>query len=86
MKIRSSVKRLCRNCKVVRRRGCIYITCSTSPRHKQRQGFHTLASQSAFINSSEQANLTSISKEMTEPAKIIVREFSWKEMINRFLF
>ncbi|HOA53147.1 MAG: 50S ribosomal protein L36 [Thermogutta sp.] len=37
MKVRASVKRLCSNCKVVRRQGRIYVICS-NPRHKQRQG------------------------------------------------
>jgi large subunit ribosomal protein L36 len=37
MKVRASVKKLCRNCKVVRRRGVVRIICS-DPRHKQRQG------------------------------------------------
>ncbi len=37
MKIRSSVKRICEHCKVVRRRGKVYVIC-TNPRHKQRQG------------------------------------------------
>jgi large subunit ribosomal protein L36 len=31
------VKKICKNCKVVRRRGIVYIIC-TDPRHKQRQG------------------------------------------------
>ena len=38
MKVRSSVKRICENCKVVRRKGKIYVVCSSNPRHKQRQG------------------------------------------------
>ena len=38
MKVRSSVRRLCLNCKIVRRRGVLRIICSTNPRHKQRQG------------------------------------------------
>lgn len=38
MKVRSSVKRICENCKVVRRKGRIYVICSSNPRHKQRQG------------------------------------------------
>ena len=38
MKVRSSVKRICENCKVVRRKGRIYVVCSSNPRHKQRQG------------------------------------------------
>ncbi|MGD8744161.1 MAG: 50S ribosomal protein L36 [Candidatus Woesebacteria bacterium] len=37
MKVRSSVKKLCKNCKIVRRRGKVYVIC-TNPRHKQRQG------------------------------------------------
>lgn len=37
MKVRASVKRICENCKVVRRRGVVYVVC-TNPRHKQRQG------------------------------------------------
>jgi ribosomal protein L36 len=37
MKVRASVKRICENCKIVRRKGRIYVICS-NPRHKQRQG------------------------------------------------
>jgi len=37
MKVRSSVKRICENCKVVRRQGKVYVICK-NPRHKQRQG------------------------------------------------
>jgi large subunit ribosomal protein L36 len=37
MKVKASVKKLCRNCKVVRRKGVVRIICS-DPRHKQRQG------------------------------------------------
>ncbi|KAI0032758.1 ribosomal protein L36-domain-containing protein [Vararia minispora EC-137] len=35
MKVRASVKRLCDNCTVVRRKGRIYVLCSVNPRHKQ---------------------------------------------------
>ncbi|MBX3436612.1 MAG: 50S ribosomal protein L36 [Planctomycetaceae bacterium] len=38
MKVRSSVKRICENCKIVRRHGRVYVICSSNPRHKQRQG------------------------------------------------
>ncbi|MGI6278406.1 MAG: 50S ribosomal protein L36 [Patescibacteria group bacterium] len=37
MKVQSSVKKRCRDCKIVRRRGRIYVTCK-NPKHKQRQG------------------------------------------------
>ncbi|MEZ5581658.1 MAG: 50S ribosomal protein L36 [Candidatus Competibacteraceae bacterium] len=37
MKVRASVTKMCRNCKVIRRRGVIRIICSNA-RHKQRQG------------------------------------------------
>lgn len=38
MKVRASVKKVCRNCKVVRRKGTVRVICSAEPRHKQRQG------------------------------------------------
>ena len=37
MKVRASVKVICDKCKVVKRRGVIYVVCE-NPRHKQRQG------------------------------------------------
>ena len=37
MKVRSSVKRICEQCKVVRRKRVVRVIC-TNPRHKQRQG------------------------------------------------
>ena len=36
MKVRASVKRMCENCKIVRRKGVVRVIC-TNPRHKQRQ-------------------------------------------------
>jgi large subunit ribosomal protein L36 len=38
MKVRVSVKKMCRSCKVVRRNGVLRIICSKDARHKQRQG------------------------------------------------
>ena len=43
MKIKSAVKLLCQHCYMVRRRGRLYVRCTKSPRHKQRQGLATLA-------------------------------------------
>ncbi|MEE9296492.1 MAG: 50S ribosomal protein L36 [Phycisphaerae bacterium] len=37
MKVRTSVRRICENCKIVHRKGVVRVTC-TNPRHKQRQG------------------------------------------------
>ena len=37
MKVRASVKKLCRNCRVIRRNRLVRIICK-DPRHKQRQG------------------------------------------------
>lgn len=36
MKIRASIKKMCRNCRLIRRKGQIRIICS-NPKHKQRQ-------------------------------------------------
>lgn len=38
MKVRASVKRMCNNCRIVKRCGVIHVICSKNPRHKQRQG------------------------------------------------
>ncbi len=37
MKVRSSVKRICEQCRIVRRKGVVRVICSNT-RHKQRQG------------------------------------------------
>jgi len=37
MKVRSSVKRICINCRAIKRKGVVRVIC-TNPRHKQRQG------------------------------------------------
>ncbi|HSV26279.1 MAG TPA: 50S ribosomal protein L36 [Sedimentisphaerales bacterium] len=37
MKVRSAVKRICENCKLIRRKGTLRVICS-DPRHKQKQG------------------------------------------------
>ena len=37
MKVRASVKKLCKNCTVIRRAGVLRVLC-VNPRHKQRQG------------------------------------------------
>ena len=43
MKVRSSIKRICEQCKIVRRRGKVYVICPANPKHKQRQGLSTQA-------------------------------------------
>lgn len=37
MKVKSSVKRICDRCKIVRRQGVVRVICA-NPKHKQRQG------------------------------------------------
>ncbi|MBP6869562.1 50S ribosomal protein L36 [Candidatus Babeliales bacterium] len=38
MKVRTSIKKICSDCRVVRRDGVVRIICVKDPRHKQRQG------------------------------------------------
>ncbi len=38
MKVRASVKVLCRHCKIIRRHGRVRVICKDDARHKQRQG------------------------------------------------
>ncbi|MGF1548255.1 MAG: 50S ribosomal protein L36 [Thiotrichales bacterium] len=37
MKVRASVKKICRDCKIIRRNGVVRVICK-DVRHKQRQG------------------------------------------------
>jgi len=37
MKVRASVRRICENCKIIKRKGVVRVIC-TNQRHKQRQG------------------------------------------------
>ena len=37
MKIKPSVKTICPDCKIVRRKGKVFVICK-NPKHKQRQG------------------------------------------------
>ena len=37
MKVRASVKKICDNCRVIRRNNTVMVIC-TNPKHKQRQG------------------------------------------------
>ncbi|MFA6304737.1 MAG: 50S ribosomal protein L36 [Patescibacteria group bacterium] len=37
MKVRTSVKKICKDCKITRRKGRVVCLCKV-PKHKQRQG------------------------------------------------
>jgi large subunit ribosomal protein L36 len=37
MKVRASVKKICENCKIIKRKGQVRVICK-NPKHKQRQG------------------------------------------------
>ncbi|MEA1964902.1 MAG: 50S ribosomal protein L36 [Candidatus Aerophobetes bacterium] len=37
MKVKSSVKKICNKCKIVKRKGVVRVICE-NPKHKQRQG------------------------------------------------
>ncbi len=38
MKIRTSIKKRTPDCKIVRRKGCLYVINKKNPKFKQRQG------------------------------------------------
>ncbi|MCV2502198.1 MAG: 50S ribosomal protein L36 [Candidatus Lightella neohaematopini] len=37
MKVRSSIKKICRYCRIIKRNGVLRVVCN-DPKHKQRQG------------------------------------------------
>ena len=38
MKVKASVKRICNQCQIVRRKGKVRVICKADPKHKQVQG------------------------------------------------
>ncbi len=38
MKVRPSVKPMCADCKIIRRKGVVRVVCKKNPKHNQRQG------------------------------------------------
>ena len=38
MKVRTSVKQMCKECKIIKRKRVVRVICEKSPKHKQRQG------------------------------------------------
>lgn len=38
MKVRTSVKKICKECSIIKRAGVVRVLCKKSARHKQRQG------------------------------------------------
>ncbi|WP_140943989.1 50S ribosomal protein L36 [Candidatus Thermokryptus mobilis] len=38
MKVRSSVKKICEHCRIIKRKGVVRVVCKKNPKHKQRQG------------------------------------------------
>lgn len=38
MKVRASVRRICNQCQIVRRKGRVLVVCKADPKHKQAQG------------------------------------------------
>jgi large subunit ribosomal protein L36 len=38
MKVRASVKRICEQCRIVKRKNVLRVICNANARHKQRQG------------------------------------------------
>lgn len=38
MKVKTSVKTMCDDCRIIKRKQVVRVICSRNPRHKQRQG------------------------------------------------
>jgi large subunit ribosomal protein L36 len=38
MKVRSSVKKMCKYCRIIKREGIVRVICPNNKKHKQRQG------------------------------------------------
>ncbi|KAJ1461607.1 ribosomal protein L36-domain-containing protein [Pelagophyceae sp. CCMP2097] len=70
MKVRAAIKKLCEGCYIAKRKNRLYVRCHKEKRHKQRQGFHTLASAEPTV----QDLLGDVWTDVWRQA----RTFSWK--------
>lgn len=96
MKVRSSVKKMCEFCRTVKRRGRVYVLCTSNPKHKQRQGMSTFANEEAMPSMSSESSVkpeavpthslrggfTSLIPEKLEPSMM----FGWRVGLASFLF
>ena len=57
MRVKSSLKPICKDCYFVRRKGTLYMRCKTWPRHKRRQGFSSMVTQPGMTALPETAQL-----------------------------
>lgn len=69
MKIRGSLRKICVDCKIVKRGRKNYVICSANARHKQRQGFSTLAAQVSMENTPVAAPATGLPTSILPIAK-----------------
>ncbi|WCJ29631.1 Ribosomal protein L36 [Euphorbia peplus] len=94
MKVRSSVKKMCEFCQIIKRRGRVFVICSSNPKHKQRQGMSSFAFEgltSAEANPktemapgySARVGLASILPKKHEPS---VSMFGWSSSIGSLIF
>jgi len=60
MRVRCAVKKICKHCSMVRRGKKVYVICGAAPRHKQRQGFSTIASCGAPFGAALPAGVSGI--------------------------
>ncbi|KAJ8431855.1 hypothetical protein Cgig2_023499 [Carnegiea gigantea] len=96
MKVRSSVKKMCEFCRTVKRRGRVYILCTASPKHKQRQGVSTFAHEGPLITTSKDASLKSenfgsrsLHSSLASPVPKVQQPsvvFGWRNTIASLLF
>ncbi|XP_015578028.1 uncharacterized protein LOC8275896 [Ricinus communis] len=94
MKVRSSVKKMCEFCQIVKRRGRVYVICNSNPKHKQRQGMSTFAFEQGSLSAEASAKqeiapspsmrigLPSIIPKKHEPSMI----FGWSSSLSSLLF
>ncbi|CAL1359196.1 unnamed protein product [Linum trigynum] len=94
MKVRSSVKKMCEFCQVVKRRGRVYVLCSSNPKHKQRQGLATFAHEGLLSTESTTSttkvittsnhSLPSLTPKRREPMTSVA--FGWSGSLASLLF
>jgi len=76
MKVRSSIRRMCKHCRVVNRGKKRFVYCTESPKHKQRQGYHTFAVNESCSCDLDSLSMTAISSSLSSSSVLATSQLN----------
>ena len=87
MKVRSSVKLICKHCKFIHRKGILRVKCELTGRHNQRKGYCTTSCYCHSLNKIEnkinnnQTNFSDFAQKENQNVNFNYKEIKFNNMI-----